>query len=81
MAMYHQMKRSSEPASENSSDAAESMSATSMVRRVKLPRENAAARVSALVGASSPRYFVSRYTPDGTLNTDKLGVVLGASAM
>ena len=41
---------------------------------------SAPTRVGALVGASSPRYFVSPYNPDGTLDTDKLGAVLGASA-
>lgn len=40
----------------------------------------APARVGALVGAGSPRYFVSPYNPDGTLDTNKLGAVLGASA-
>lgn len=37
------------------------------------------ANVGALVGAGSPRYFASPYNPDGTLDTDKLGAVLGAS--
>lgn len=38
------------------------------------------ANVGALVGAGSPRYFVSPYNPDGTFDTNKLGAVLGASA-